>query len=159
MGAGNSILIKLNQIGSISETLEAIKMAHKAGYTAVTSHRSGENSRYNDRRLSRCIKYMPDQDRSTSKIRTCCEIQPVIKNRRSFRKQCRISWNQSLQLQISKNTIIKNVNNSPFKSLDLVSRGFFFDFLQKNIREYVIIESTYLDRNVTHSYNQNRCCR
>ena len=38
----NSILIKLNQIGSISETLEAIQMAHKAGYTAVTSHRSGE---------------------------------------------------------------------------------------------------------------------
>ncbi len=42
VGAGNSILIKLNQIGSVSETLEAIKMAHKAGYTAVTSHRSGE---------------------------------------------------------------------------------------------------------------------
>ena len=42
LGAGNSILIKLNQIGSVSETLEAIKMARKAGYTAVTSHRSGE---------------------------------------------------------------------------------------------------------------------
>lgn len=41
-GCGNSILIKLNQIGSVSETLEAIKMAHNAGYTAVTSHRSGE---------------------------------------------------------------------------------------------------------------------
>ena len=41
-GSGNSILIKLNQIGSVSETLEAIKMAHKAGYTAITSHRSGE---------------------------------------------------------------------------------------------------------------------
>ena len=41
-GCGNSILIKLNQIGTISETLEAIKMAHRAGYTAVTSHRSGE---------------------------------------------------------------------------------------------------------------------
>lgn len=40
--SGNSILIKLNQIGSISETLEAIKMANNAGYTAVTSHRSGE---------------------------------------------------------------------------------------------------------------------
>ena len=38
----NSILIKLNQIGTISETMEAVKMAHKAGYTAVTSHRSGE---------------------------------------------------------------------------------------------------------------------
>ncbi len=41
-GSANSILIKLNQIGSVSETLEAIKMAHNAGYTAVTSHRSGE---------------------------------------------------------------------------------------------------------------------
>ncbi len=40
--SANSILIKLNQIGSVSETLEAIKMAHKAGYTAITSHRSGE---------------------------------------------------------------------------------------------------------------------
>ena len=44
LGAGNSILIKLNQIGSVSETLEAIKMAHKAGYTAVSSHRSGETA-------------------------------------------------------------------------------------------------------------------
>lgn len=41
-GCGNSILIKLNQIGSVSETLEAIKMAHKAGYTSISSHRSGE---------------------------------------------------------------------------------------------------------------------
>ena len=42
LGCGNSILIKLNQIGSVSETLEAIKMAHKAGYTAISSQRSGE---------------------------------------------------------------------------------------------------------------------
>ena len=42
LDCANSILIKLNQIGSISETLEAIKMAHKAGFTAVVSHRSGE---------------------------------------------------------------------------------------------------------------------
>jgi len=41
-GIANSILIKLNQIGSLSETLDAINMAHKAGYTAVVSHRSGE---------------------------------------------------------------------------------------------------------------------
>ena len=44
MECGNSILIKLNQIGTVSETLEAIKMAHKAGYTAVSSHRSGETA-------------------------------------------------------------------------------------------------------------------
>lgn len=43
-GCANSILIKLNQIGTVSETLEAIKMAHKAGYTAISSHRSGESA-------------------------------------------------------------------------------------------------------------------
>ena len=42
LGCGNSILIKLNQIGSVSETLEAVKLAHQAGYTAIASHRSGE---------------------------------------------------------------------------------------------------------------------
>ena len=42
MGAANSILIKVNQIGSLSETLDAIEMAHRSGYTTVTSHRSGE---------------------------------------------------------------------------------------------------------------------
>jgi enolase len=41
-GVGNSILVKVNQIGTLTETLEAIKMAHEAGYTAVMSHRSGE---------------------------------------------------------------------------------------------------------------------
>ena len=41
-GCANSILIKVNQIGTLSETLDAIEMAHRAGYTSVTSHRSGE---------------------------------------------------------------------------------------------------------------------
>ena len=42
LGCANSILIKVNQIGSLTETLDAIEMAHRAGYTSVTSHRSGE---------------------------------------------------------------------------------------------------------------------
>jgi len=42
LGVANSILIKVNQIGTLTETLEAIQMANRAGYTAVTSHRSGE---------------------------------------------------------------------------------------------------------------------
>jgi enolase len=42
MGCANSILIKLNQIGTLTETLKTIEMAHRAGYTTVTSHRSGE---------------------------------------------------------------------------------------------------------------------
>lgn len=41
-GVANSILIKVNQIGTLSETIDAVQMAHKAGYTAVISHRSGE---------------------------------------------------------------------------------------------------------------------
>ncbi len=41
-GAANSILIKLNQIGTLTETLETVELAHKAGYTTVISHRSGE---------------------------------------------------------------------------------------------------------------------
>ncbi|MFT9145353.1 MAG: enolase C-terminal domain-like protein, partial [Acetobacter orientalis] len=41
-GVGNSLLVKVNQIGTLTETLQAIEMAHKAGYTAVMSHRSGE---------------------------------------------------------------------------------------------------------------------
>ena len=43
-GAANSVLIKLNQIGSVSETLETVKAAHRAGYTAIASHRSGETA-------------------------------------------------------------------------------------------------------------------
>ena len=42
-GCGNSILIKVNQIGTLTETLDAIEMAHKAGFTAVVSHRSGKH--------------------------------------------------------------------------------------------------------------------
>jgi enolase len=42
MGCANSVLIKLNQIGTLSETLDAIEMAKRAGWTAVVSHRSGE---------------------------------------------------------------------------------------------------------------------
>ena len=41
-GLANSILVKVNQIGTLSETLDAVDMAHRAGYTAVMSHRSGE---------------------------------------------------------------------------------------------------------------------
>lgn len=42
MGVGNSILVKVNQIGTLTETFEAVRMAQEAGYTAVISHRSGE---------------------------------------------------------------------------------------------------------------------
>ena len=45
-GVGNSILVKVNQIGTLSETIDAVEMAHRAGYTSVMSHRSGETADY-----------------------------------------------------------------------------------------------------------------
>ena len=57
LGAGNAILIKLNQIGSVSETLEAIKMAHNAGYTAVTSHNTCQIKTGAPSRSERVAKY------------------------------------------------------------------------------------------------------
>ena len=72
LGCGNSSLIKLNQIGSVSETLEAIKMAHKAGYTAISSHRSGETEDTTIADLAVAL--------NTFQIRTSCKIQPVAEN-------------------------------------------------------------------------------
>ena len=74
LGAGNAILIKLNQIGSVSETLEAIKMAHKAGYTAISSHRSGGDCRHNNCRPCGGTQHMPDKDRCTFALRACCKV-------------------------------------------------------------------------------------
>jgi enolase len=86
LGCGNSILIKLNQIGSVSETLEAIKMAHNAGYTAVTSHRSGETEDTTIADLAVALNTC--QIKTGAPSRRCCKIQSVIKNRRTVR-QCR----------------------------------------------------------------------
>ena len=61
-GVGNSILVKVNQIGTLSETLEAVEMAHKAGYTAVMSHRSGETEDTHNFRLGGCNKLWSNQN-------------------------------------------------------------------------------------------------
>ena len=83
LGCGNSILIKLNQIGSVSETLEAIKMAHKAGYTAISSHRSGETEDTTIADLAVAL--------NTCQIKTSCKIQSVTENRGRTRSKCCIS--------------------------------------------------------------------
>ena len=92
LGCGNSILIKLNQIGSVSETLEAIKMAHKAGYTAIASHRSGRlcmrhepplrrDRGHHDCRPGRCAEHLPDQDRCPQPQRARRQVQPASPHR------------------------------------------------------------------------------
>ena len=75
MGAANSILIKVNQIGSLTETLDAIEMAHRHGYTTVTSHRSGETE---DNRRYRCGNQLwSNQDRFDEPYRSYGKVQPA----------------------------------------------------------------------------------
>src|SRR3546814_11054574 len=52
-GLANSLLVKVNQIGTLTETLEAVSMAQRASYTAVMSHRSGETERSEERRVGK----------------------------------------------------------------------------------------------------------
>ena len=63
MGVANSILIKVNQIGTLTETLDAIEMARRAGYTAVISHRSGGDGGQHHRRYCGGGQRRSDQDR------------------------------------------------------------------------------------------------
>ena len=69
-GAANSILIKVNQIGTLTETLAAVDMAHRAGYTAVMSHRSGETEDFDHRRPRGGDQLRADQDRLALAART-----------------------------------------------------------------------------------------
>ena len=90
-GTANSILVKVNQIGTLSETLEAIEMAHRAGYTTVMSHRSGETEDFDDRRSRRGHELRPDQDRQPVAQRPHRQIQPAHPHRggaRSGRALC-----------------------------------------------------------------------
>lgn len=82
LGLRDAILVKVNQIGSLTETMEAIQMAKQAGYACVMSHRSGETEGYHYRRLGGCNQRWPDQDGRTGAFRSCGEVQPAHSHRR-----------------------------------------------------------------------------
>lgn len=86
-GIANSILIKFNQIGSLTETLEAIQMAKAAGYTAVISHRSGETEDRHHRRPGRGYRRWPDQDRLAVPFRPRVQVQSAAAYRRAAGRQ------------------------------------------------------------------------
>ena len=81
-GIANSILVKVNQIGSLTETLDAVELAKENSYTAVISHRSGETRRHHHRRHRRRHQCRPDQDRFALPHRSRREVQPAPPNRR-----------------------------------------------------------------------------
>ena len=104
-GIANSILIKVNQIGTLTETLAAVEMAHKAGYTAVMSHRSGETEDFDHRRPRGRDQLRADQDRLARPLRPHREIQPAPAHRGGTRRAgeiCRPRGPQSAALSGSK---------------------------------------------------------
>ena len=80
-GIANSILVKVNQIGSLTETLDAVDMAQRAGYTAVMSHRSGETEDLDHRRPRGRHQLRADQDRLAVALRPAGEVQPADPHR------------------------------------------------------------------------------
>ena len=85
MGVANSILIKVNQIGSLTETIAAVDMAHRAGYTSVMSHRSGETEDSTIARPRRRAQLRADQDRLHVAFGPHCQVQPADPHRGAAR--------------------------------------------------------------------------
>ena len=80
-GVANSILVKVNQIGTLTETLEAVRMARDAGYTAVISHRSGETEDTTIADLAVGHRCRADQDRGAVAHRSGRQVQPAAADR------------------------------------------------------------------------------
>ena len=85
-GVANSILVKVNQIGSLSETLAAVDMAHRAGYSAVMSHRSGETEDFDHRRSRGRDQLRADQDRIALPFGSAGQVQPADPDRGGARR-------------------------------------------------------------------------
>ena len=89
-GVGNSILVKVNQIGTLTETIEAIRLAQANGYTAVMSHRSGETEDATIADLAVALGDGPDQDRRARALRPRREVQPAAADRGGARRAARV---------------------------------------------------------------------
>ena len=84
-GVGNALLVKLNQIGTVTETLDAVRMARDAGYATIISHRSGETEDSTIADLAVGTGGRPDQDRIGEPHRSRLQIQPAAADRRGAR--------------------------------------------------------------------------
>ena len=88
--AANSILVKLNQIGTLTETIEAVEMAQRAGWTAIISHRSGETEDTTIADLAVALNIGPDQDRLDEPLGADREVQPPAAHRGGARRRGRV---------------------------------------------------------------------
>ncbi len=88
----NSILIKVNQIGTLTETIAAVNMAHNAGYTSVMSHRSGETEDYTIADLAVALNCGQIKTGSASRSDRMAKYNQLITHRRAVRYSCLFSW-------------------------------------------------------------------
>ena len=100
MGCANSILIKVNQIGSLTETLDAIEMAHRAGYTTVTGPRFGRDRGFDHRRHRRGYELGPDQDRLDVAFGPHGQVQPAAPHRGGARRRGYLRLQEGLPQQV-----------------------------------------------------------
>ena len=96
-GIGNSILIKVNQIGTLTETLAAVEMAHKAGYTAVMSHRSGETEDATIADLAVATNCGQIKTGSLARVRPHREVQSAPAHRGGTRRQAAYAGRAAFQ--------------------------------------------------------------
>ena len=86
-GIANSILIKVNQIGTLTETIDAIQLAHRNGYTSITSHRSGETEDATIADLAVALGTGQIKTGSASPQRPHGQVQPAAADRRAARRR------------------------------------------------------------------------
>ena len=99
---GNAILIKVNQIGTLTETLDAIQMANRAGYTAIVSHRSGETEDATIADIAVATQRRPDQDRRPQPHRPRGQVQPAAPHRGGAGRHRGVPWHEGvLQPEVS----------------------------------------------------------
>ncbi len=97
----NSILIKVNQIGSLTETLDTIRLAGTAGYTSVISHRSGETEDAFIADLAVAIQRRPDQDRLLVALGSHRQVQPTLAHRRRAGRRAGVQRQDSVLAPLS----------------------------------------------------------
>ena len=98
-GVANSILVKVNQIGTLTETLEAVRMAHRAGYTSVMSHRSGET-----------------EDTTIADLAVACDC-GQIKTGSASRSDRVAKYNQLLRIEEELGTTARYAGRDAFRAL------------------------------------------
>jgi hypothetical protein len=96
-GIANSVLVKVNQIGTLSETLDCVALASRAGYTCMMSHRSGETEGRHDRGPGGRHQLRPDQDRLSLAHRPRREVQPAAADRGGLGEAARFAGRAALR--------------------------------------------------------------